>query len=82
MGWLSPSGAAITGTLEKLKGEAAIVDIKDDGEPVYEGGTEIFWDDAETATDEAGKTIFLDENGAEWTFDQLVKDDEDEEDGQ
>jgi hypothetical protein len=48
---------------------------------VYQGSTEIFYDDQVTETLE-GKMIFLDENGAEWTFDQLKPaDDEEEEDG-
>jgi hypothetical protein len=33
-------------------------------------GTEINWDSAETVT-RKGQRIFVDENGEEWTFDQL-----------
>ncbi|TYO65469.1 hypothetical protein FXV83_16165 [Bradyrhizobium hipponense] len=80
--YVSPTGSPILGTLEKLTGRAEIMGIDDNGEPVYQGGTEIFYDDQVTATKD-GKMIFLDENGAEWTFDQLqpveAEDDEDEE---
>ena len=78
--YVSPSGSLILGTLERLTGRSEISGIKDDGEPVYSGGTEIFYDDQVTATDSEGKMIFLDEDGAEWTFDQLKPADEEEDD--
>ncbi|WP_396604853.1 hypothetical protein ACFLEY_22285 [Bradyrhizobium sp. YCK136] len=76
--YVSPTGSPILGTLERLTGRAEITGIEDDGEPVYQGGTEIFYDDQVTATQD-GKMIFLDENGAEWTFDQLTPADDSEE---
>ncbi|BAR61917.1 hypothetical protein NK6_8770 [Bradyrhizobium diazoefficiens] len=76
--YVSPTGSPILGTLERLTGRAEITGIEDNGEPVYQGGTEIFYDDQVTATQD-GKMIFLDENGAEWTFDQLTPADDSEE---
>lgn len=73
--YVSPTGAEILGTLERLTGRAEISGIEDNGEPVYSGETEIFYDDQVTETKD-GKMIFLDENGAEWTFDQLIPADE------
>lgn len=78
--FLSPGGVPITGTLERLTGRAHLLDIDPEtGEPEHSGGTEIFWNDQETAKRD-GKIVFLDEDGAEWTFDQLVREDADEED--
>ncbi|WP_027162351.1 hypothetical protein [Mesorhizobium sp. WSM1293] len=77
--YLSPTGSPITGTLERLTGRAHLLDIDPEtGEPEHSGGTEIFWNDQETAK-RGGKIVFLDEEGDEWTFDQLVREDVDEE---
>lgn len=73
----SPTGSPILGTLERLFGRAEIVGIEDDGTPEYEGTTEIFWDDQKTILKDE-KIVFLDEDGAEWTFDQLVAVDQEE----
>ncbi|MGJ4953104.1 hypothetical protein [Bradyrhizobium sp. HKCCYLS20291] len=78
--YVSPTGSPILGTLEKLTGRAEIMGIEEDGTPLYQGGTEIFYDDQVTARTDDGKMIFLDENGAEWTFDQLKPADDEEED--
>ena len=76
--FLSPTGSPIIGTLERLTGRAEIsgIDPKT-GEPEYAGDTELFWDSQETV-ERDGKAIFLDEDGEEWTFDQLtmVEDDD------
>lgn len=79
--YVSPTGKPILGTLEKLTARAEITGINDDGTPEYEGDTEVFWDSQETAELD-GKVIFLDEDGYEWTFDQLkpVEESEDEPD--
>jgi hypothetical protein len=77
--YVSPTGSPILGTKELLTGRAEITGIEDNGEPVYQGSTEIFYDDQVTETLE-GKMIFLDEDGAEWTFDQLKPADEEAED--
>jgi hypothetical protein len=75
--YVSPTGSPILGTKELLTGRAEITGIDDNGEPVYAGDTEIFYDDQVTETKD-GKMIFLDEDGAEWTFDQLKPADEDD----
>jgi hypothetical protein len=68
----APSGSRIIGTLERLLGRAELSGIYDDGTPEYQGRTEIFWEAGGTVTKD-GKIVFLDEDGAEWTFDQLEK---------
>jgi hypothetical protein len=87
---LSPTGAEITGTLEVVKGTCGVMAWSRDADGSlsfdYDGtGTEVDWDSQKTVTRE-GKRVFVDENGQEWTEDQieLVEDDdgEDEEDGQ
>ncbi|MCY4634747.1 MAG: hypothetical protein OXG04_09640 [Acidobacteria bacterium] len=61
------TGAAITGTLERIYGEARLLDDAferaDDGRITHqhEGGTKIFWDSSEQVTTE-GERIYLDEN--------------------
>jgi len=77
--WLSPAGSPIIGTLEHIPGIAAISDIGADGTPEYSGGTDVLWD-AQTTVTRAGRLIFLDYDGAEWTFDQLVKEEEADDD--
>ena len=79
--WLSPSGSPIVGTLEKLTGVARCT-IHADGVRTYDSGegTEIDWDSQETVVRD-GKVIFVDEDGEEWTFDQLTQEQEDEDDG-
>ncbi|MHC2249951.1 hypothetical protein [Bradyrhizobium elkanii] len=76
--YVSPTGSPIKGTKELLTGRCGISGIEDDGTPVHDGdGTVIFYDDQVTETKD-GKTVFLDDNGAEWTFDQLTPVDEEE----
>lgn len=70
--YVSPNGDPITGTMEMLFGRAHLTKIEDDGSPIYSGGTEIFWDGQTTAITKEGKLIFLDDEGNEWTFDQLL----------
>jgi hypothetical protein len=68
----SPNGSTITEILEQVHCGAAIESISDDGKTVvYSGGTDVFWDDQKPVVRE-GKLIFLDDNGDEWTFDQLT----------
>lgn len=63
------TGSPILGTLETLQGRGDISGIRigEDGgiEFDQDGNTEVFWDGAETATDKAGKPIFLDRAGDE-----------------
>ena len=77
--WKSPTGSKIVGTLETIPGICRLVDISDDGRVDYLGGTDILWDAQETVTRD-GKTVFVDEGGDEWTFDQLTKEEEGEDD--
>ncbi|RWB95616.1 MAG: hypothetical protein EOQ56_28115 [Mesorhizobium sp.] len=70
--YVSPTGHDIVGTYERVYGVAHIYGIDDTGEPIYAGDTKIDWDSQVTLTRD-GKQIFLDEGGDEWTFDQLVK---------
>lgn len=69
--YLSPTGSPIVGTLECLSGVALLEGISATGEPTYSGDTEIWWEEQRTAERE-GKTVFVDNDGFEWTFDQLV----------
>ena len=61
---------------------ALIAGIGDNGEPEYEGESEVHWDTQESQLRD-GKTLFIDESGELWTFDQLVlalEDDEGDDD--
>lgn len=75
--WYSPTGVQITGTLESLTARAHISGIADDGTPEHSGGSEIFYDDGKTV-ERDGKPVFLDEEGGEWTFDQLTSENPDD----
>lgn len=75
--YLSPSGSPIIGTSDTVSCRAEIVGIEDDGTPEYEGDTEVFWDEQETK-ERDGKILFMDEDGYEWTFDQLTVEPEDQ----
>ena len=66
----TPNGTFITGTLETVPGEALIAYFEENGEPVYAGETKINWDDQKTVWRE-GSRVYLDEDGEEFTIDQL-----------
>ena len=72
----SPTGVLIIGTREVVYGTCGIVPgsfSRKDGEITveYDGnGTELDWDGQESFQID-GKTVYLDENGHEWTEDQL-----------
>lgn len=70
--YLSPKGDEIEGTLDLIPGVALITGIAENGEPEYAGETMVIWDNQTTQT-RNGKTIFICTAGDEWTFDQLVK---------
>lgn len=70
--WVSPTGATVVGTMERIPGTARIVGIEDSGRPVYVGETDVDWDGQETLTRD-GKLLFVDEHGTTWTFDELVR---------
>jgi hypothetical protein len=73
----APDGTPITGTLERLSGEALVdpesFSRKEDGTLVYDhaGETVVFWDGQETEK-RGGKVVFVDDGGDEWTEDQIV----------
>jgi hypothetical protein len=73
----SPTGSTIKGTVEVVYGCARISDIDENGIPVHTGESDIYYDGMETQLKD-GKVLFMDQNGEEWTFDQLtaVPDDE------
>lgn len=81
MRFVSPNGHQIVGTVERIPGLAQATEYSATGEPEYDGYTEPYWDGQETVTRD-GKILYQDENGDEWTFDELSPDtdDEDEED--
>lgn len=68
--WYAPNGLEITGTLETFSGRARISGIAEDGTPEHFGGTEVFYEEGKTV-ERDGKPVFLDDEGGEWTFDQL-----------
>jgi hypothetical protein len=70
--YVSPTGSPIVGTLERLQGIAAINGIKGNGEPEYAGETEVLWD-GQVPERRDGQLIYLDEQGLEWAFGQLVE---------
>lgn len=79
--YLSPKGHRIIGTLETAEARADINGIDSEtGLPEFTGESETFWDSQETKTNDEGKIIFLCEDGEEWTFDQLVVDEKEDED--
>lgn len=71
--YYSPTGALIIGTREILTGVAIINGISDDGEPDYEGTTEVEWDNQRSDTDVSGCRLFVDEKGDVWPFIALKK---------
>lgn len=78
----SPKGKRILGTLERLDGRAEVSENswKREGGRLtfdFQGYTEIFWDGQRTAK-RKGKTLFLDEDGNEWTAAEIVLKEEEE----
>lgn len=84
----APNGLKIVGTLEHIPATSPITldsfSREEDGKIAFShvGGTEIYWNEQKTLT-RNGLTVFVDEDGEEWTEDQLVlrenADDEDPE---
>lgn len=70
--YVSPTGSPIIGTLENLPALCRVNVINDDGSVEYANQTTVNWDGQETVT-RNGKVVFVDDDGAEWTFDRLVK---------
>ena len=67
---------AVTGTLERLAGEAQIAQARLDENGLaafdYAGETKVWWDEQRTARDHRGLVVFIDENGLELTQDQVA----------
>jgi hypothetical protein len=64
---IAPNGRKIVGTFDKIPGVAGVqgwtVDANGKLEPEYDGtGTEVWWDDQYTETNEAGVLWVVDEN--------------------
>lgn len=76
--YYSPNGSRIVGTSDTVACRAEIFGIEDDGTPEYAGETEVFWDEQKTLERDS-RILFLDEDGDEWTFDQLTAESKDEE---
>lgn len=78
----SPDGVPIVGTLETIQATAVVKEDSysrnEKGEILYEwfGESEIHWD-TQTTQERDGKIVFIDEDGEEWTEDQLVLVDDD-----
>lgn len=67
---------AVTGTVERLSGEAFLNGATLDADGLaaldYEGTTRIWWDEQRTARDGRGLMIFVDQNGLELAQDQVA----------
>lgn len=75
--FVKDSDIQIVGTLERLTGRGEISGFGDTFADVeWQGSTEVFWDEQKTVQRD-GKDIYLDEDGNEYTEDQLeLRDDE------
>ena len=72
---IAPNGMEIRGTLERLTGVALASVTRDKNGAVcieHLGETEIEWDEQKTEFRD-GKEVLVDEEGNEWTSDQLVE---------
>ncbi|CCF19129.1 protein of unknown function [Pseudorhizobium banfieldiae] len=70
----APNGMPITCILEKVPCIVGLESISEDGTEVeYDGnGSDVIWDEQKPVK-RGGSFVFLDEDGEEWTFDQLTK---------
>lgn len=76
MRYVSPTGFAIIGTLERITGVAHALDYDENGDPEYDGETTVWWDEQETAVDAKGRTIYVDEEGGQWPWAELTADED------
>jgi hypothetical protein len=74
----SPKHVPIMGTLERIPGVCPVIEDAFQRGPTgalvfdhYDTGTEISWDGQVTVT-RKGLTVFVDDDGGEWTEDQLI----------
>jgi hypothetical protein len=62
---ISKDDTRITGSFERIYGVASIADFDADGEPNWEGGTDVDWDSQVTVT-RNGERVWVDEDGDEY----------------
>lgn len=71
--FLAPNGNPIVRVLETVPLGANIEGISEDGNSItYSGGSDVYWDD-QSPVHRDHSFVFLDEDGAEYHFDQLTK---------
>lgn len=72
----TPEGKQIRGTVERVPGcaLARTFEVLSDGslDPLYEGETDLWWDEQETVT-ENGERIYLDDDGDGWPESNLLR---------
>ncbi len=61
----------IVGTLESIQGTAIVDGFDANGDPVYEGGTDIDWNTQTTERNDKGQIIFVDENDKARSADEV-----------
>lgn len=71
-GYVSPNNSPIVGTYERVYGVAVVTGITDEGDPVYEGSTDMYWNSQETVYSD-GETLWVDEDGNKWVFSELTR---------
>src|SRR5690242_11799851 len=59
---VSKDGTRITGSFEQINGIANITDFDENGDPNWEGGTDVDWD-SQVSVQRDGEDIFVDEDG-------------------
>ena len=74
MRFKSPSGSPIIGTKENVPGCALATHYTEQGDPQYDGETTMYWDDQTSVTAAGGGLVYIDDEGVEWRFDQLIED--------
>lgn len=63
----TPDGLRIVGTKETVPGVAHASTFDKNGEPEYEGGTEMDWDNQRSDEHPRGHSlVYVDEDGSEW----------------
>lgn len=71
--YVSPNGSPIIGTKEVIFAISFVTSISDDGEPDFDGGTDVQWDTSVTQRNDKGEILFVAEDGTDWPFSVLVK---------
>ena len=74
MKFFTPNGDAIIGTKETVPGTALAQEYEPNGEPIYDGQTDMWWDDQKTVWSQ-GSRVYIDEGGDEWSFEELMSED-------